>query len=214
MNYFRPSAAELLGFKDSTYTTEELKAVTKELIDSANSCRSRLTSADLEQKNAAIYYAAEEAVTKLSKTTPIFTVYKPKIKPSILTPLLNYMGTSGYYNPFTGEAQMNYAVPIFERPFVACHEMAHQMGFGTEDEADFAGYLAGINSNDRLLRYSAYHLGVDEFMHALYYRDSLANKALKPFISKVVHNDFKIERAYWYSFQSKIEVVSKWIIVT
>ncbi len=82
------------------------------------------------------------------------------------------------------------------------------MGYGAEDEADFSGFLAGTGSHDRLLRYSAYHLAVDEFMHALYYRDSLANKALKPRISAAVHNDFKIERAYWLSYQNKAEILS------
>ena len=130
----------------------------------------------------------------------------------MLTPLMNYLGTSGYYNPFTSEAQINYQMPVFERPFVACHEMSHQMGYGAEDEANFAGFLAGIGSHDRLLRYSAYQLAVDEFMHALYYRDSLANKELKPRISPAVHNDFKTERKYWRSYQSKAGIYQQYFL--
>jgi len=42
MNYFRPSAAERLNLPDSSYTTADLKSVTAILIDSANSCRSRV----------------------------------------------------------------------------------------------------------------------------------------------------------------------------
>src|SRR6185312_14788675 len=91
---------------------------------------------------------------------------------------------------------------------IACHEMSHQVGIGAEDEADFAGFLAGTGSHDRLLRYSAYHLAVDEFMHALRNRDSTANNELKLRVSAVVRNDFKAERAYWLHFQNKADILS------
>jgi hypothetical protein len=208
MNYFRPSAGERLNLGDSNYTTARLSAVTAMLIDSANACRAHVTPADLSQSNSAIYKTAVRAVNKLSDDSVNFRTYHPGIKSSILTPLLNYIGTSGYYNPFSGEAQMNYQMPVFERPVTACHEMSHQMGYGPEDEADFVGFLAGIGSHDHLLRYSAYHLAVDEFMHALRYRDSSANNELKPRISLAVHNDFKAERAYWLLYQGKAGILS------
>jgi len=208
MNYFRPSAGERLNLRDTSYTTENLKMVTSMLIDSANSTRARLSTVDFAQNNSAIYKTAVNAISKLSGDSVKFRTYHPGIKPSILTPLLNYIGTSGYFNPFTGEAQINYQMPVFNRAVVACHEMSHQMGYGPEDEADFIGFLAGINSPDKLLRYSAYHLAVDEFMHALFYRDSLANKALKPRVSRAVHQDFVAERAYWVAYQSKAEVIT------
>jgi len=208
MNYFRPSAGQRLNLRDTSYTTEKLKAVTAMLIDSANITRARLTDADLKQSNDAIYETAVLAISKLSSDSAKFHTYDPGIKPSLLTPLINYIGTSGYFNPFSGEAQVNYQMPVFNRPVVACHEMSHQMGYGPEDEADFVGFLAGVNSNDRLLRYSAYHLAVDEFMHALYYRDSLENKALKPRVSKAVHQDFVDERKYWRTYQGKLNVIT------
>jgi hypothetical protein len=208
MNYFRPSAGERLKLCDTNYTTAGLKAVTAMLIDSANASRARITPADMRQSNSVIYKTAILAVSKLSAGSVNFRTWYPNIKSSILTPLLNYIGTSGYYNPFTGEAQVNYQMPVFERPVTACHEMSHQMGFGAEDEADFVGFLAGIGSHDRLLRYSAYHLAMDEFMHALRYRDSSANNELKPRISVTVHNDFKAERAYWLLYQGKAGILS------
>jgi hypothetical protein len=208
MNYFRPSAGERLNLRDTNYTTANLKAVTTMLIDSANATRVRVTASDLSQKNDVIYKTAILAVNRLSTTSVHFYTYKPGIKSSIITPLMNYMGTSGYYNPFTGESQMNYEVPVFERPLIACHEMSHQMGYGAEDEANFVGFLAGVGSRDRLLRYSAYQLAVGEFMRALRYRDSTQSKSLRPRISPAVINDFKTERKYWLSYQSKIDVIS------
>jgi hypothetical protein len=208
MNYFRPSASVRLNLRDTNYTTIHLKTVTSILIDSANSCRARITSADLKQNNTAIYETAIKAISKLSADSVNFRTYSPCIKPSLLTPMLNYLGTSGYYNPFTTEAQLNYQAPYFERPVIACHEMSHQMGYGAEDEADFAGFLAGIGSKDRLLRYSAYQLAVNECMHALRYRDTTANNELKTHISILVHNDFKAQHEYWLKFRGNVGLLS------
>ncbi|MBD1392678.1 DUF3810 domain-containing protein [Mucilaginibacter glaciei] len=208
MNYFRPSAAERLNLRDSTFTTADLQAVTTILIDSANHCRARLAPADLLQSNDTIYQKARKAVNVLANTSVGFKTYSPGIKPSILTPFMNYLGTSGYYNPFTTEAQMNYQMPVFNRPFVACHEMSHQMGYGPEDEANFVGFLAATASEDKLLRYSGYYLAVEEFMHTLRRVDTVAHKQLKLRISPGVKNDFKAERMYWLSYQNKINTIS------
>jgi len=208
LNYFRLSAAVRLNLRDTNYTTASLKAVTEMLIDSANVIRATITPADLSQKNSAIYQTAVRAIKKLSNQSVQYRTYSPDIKPSLLTLFLNYMGTSGYYNPFTGEAQINYQMPVFDRPVVACHEMSHQMGYAAEDEADFVGFLAGASSRDRLLRYSAYRLAVGEFMRALYYSDSLSNKELKRKISTAVRNDFKAERTYWAFYQGRANILS------
>jgi hypothetical protein len=208
LNYFRPSVGERLNLRDTTYTKAELQRVTNILIDSANITRVRVSPADLKQSNNLIYDTALKAVNKLGSTSAEFVTYSPAIKPSLLTPLLNYISTSGYYNPFTGEAQINFQMPVFNRPFVACHEMSHQMGYGAEDEANFVGFLAATRSNDRLLRYSAYNLAVNEFMHTVRYTDTVMFKQLKTHISKPVLADFKEERLYWQGYQSKLENIT------
>jgi len=208
MNYYRPSAAERLNLEDTTYTPAELQSVTAMMIDSANACRQRVTQTDMARSNNTIYQTAIGAVKQLGDSSSSFKVYSPEIKSSLLTPLLNYLGTSGYYNPFTSESQMNYQMPVFVRPFVACHELSHQMGYGPEDEANFVGFLAGTRSKDNFFRYSAYYVGVQEFMFALKMQDSIARKEMRKRISPAVLNDFKTEREYWLSYEGKIEKIS------
>ncbi|BAU52600.1 DUF3810 family protein [Mucilaginibacter gotjawali] len=208
MNYFRPGAGERLNLRDTGYTTENLVKVTNMLIDSANVARARINPADLQQNNDSIYHTAIAAVKRLSADSANFRTWYPRVKSSLLTPLMNYMGTSGYYDPFTGEAQMNSQMPLVNRPFVACHELSHQVGFATEDEANFGGFIAGINSPDRLLRYSAYNLAVEECMYALFFRDSLQFKKLKPRLSLPVRNDYKAERLYWQKYESRLNRIS------
>ncbi len=47
------------------------------------------------------------------------------------------LGVTGYLNPFTNEAQVNTTVPAFLQPFMTCHEIAHQLGFAPEEDANF-----------------------------------------------------------------------------
>lgn len=208
INYFRPSAAERLKLPDTNYSTAQLEALTKVVIDSANITRARLTRADTLQSDKAIKQTAINAVLVLSGVSKDYLTYSPEVKSSLFTPVISILGTSGYYNPFTTEAQMNYAMPVFLKPFVACHELSHQMGYGPEDEANFVGFLAGIRSKDRLLQYSAWHEAVDECMRDLMARDTVLHKKMKLLVSPAVHADFVAERNFWIAHQSKLDIIS------
>lgn len=208
INYFRPSAAERLKLPDTDYSTAQLEALTRVIIDSANTTRARLTQADLLQSDKTIKQIAVDAVLIISSSSKEFLTYSPRIKSSMFTPVISILGTSGYYNPFTTEAQMNYAMPVFLKPFVACHELSHQMGYGPEDEANFVGFFAGIKSKDRLLQYSAWHEAVDECMRDLMARDSVSHKKMKLLVSPAVHADFVTERDFWIAHESKLNIIS------
>ncbi|WP_390452592.1 DUF3810 domain-containing protein [Chryseobacterium sp. Alg-005] len=75
-------------------------------------------------------------------------------KPSIFKNVMSFTGILGYYNPFTAEAQYNAELPSTFIPFTTAHESSHQLGFAREQEANFIGYLMGVNSENIELRYS------------------------------------------------------------
>ncbi len=79
-----------------------------------------------------------------------------RAKPSIYGYFMQYLGIQGYYNPFTGEAQVNRFLPSYMLPFVVCHEMAHQSGIGAEDDANLLSYALCVTSGDKDFAYSAY----------------------------------------------------------
>lgn len=207
LNYYRPPAAQLLGYNDTTYTIKDVAKVTNLIIDSANSLRACIDTGHLPTTTL-MYADASATVKQLQQTSAKFATVKPRAKSSAYSFILNYIGTSGYYNPFTGEAQVNYQMPFFDRPFVACHEMGHQTGWAREDEANFAGYIAATGSNNTLFRYSAYYAGIEEFMRYLRRRDTSAYRALRKKISPLVFADFKADSAYWTRYQGGAEMVS------
>lgn len=77
------------------------------------------------------------------------------VKTSLFGSLLPYLGIQGYYNPFTGEAQINGQMPPSLIPFVISHEMAHQAGIAAEGDANFLAYLICRQSERPEFQYSA-----------------------------------------------------------
>ena len=82
--------------------------------------------------------------------------YGVKVKPSVFGYLMQHLSIQGYYNPWTGEAQVNRYLPSFMLPFVICHEMAHQSGIAAEDDANLLSYVVSTVPGDSVFRYSAY----------------------------------------------------------
>ena len=201
LNYFRTEAFERLDLTESDYSAAELITVGSMLIDSVNYSRAEVRSEDLAQSNDSIFKSASRAIQNSGASEPV-------AKPSLSGPILSYLGTAGYYNPFTGEAQINALMPVYLRPFVACHEMAHQNGFGAENEANFVGFISGINSKNRLLKYSSYYLATQEFLTAIWATDSMAFKTLKSRISPKVLTDLKSESEYWKSYRGATSKLS------
>ena len=99
------------------------------------------------------------------------------IKHSLLGPLLERLGIDGYYNPFTGEGQINSNLPCFMKPFLYSHEMAHQAGIADEEDANLVAYALGTLTGDPSFNYSA-TLNVWLYAHAkVMRRDSITAKA-------------------------------------
>ena len=117
------------------------------------------------------------------------------------------MGFSGYYNPFSGEAQANTTVPLFIQPFISCHEIGHQLGYAKESEANFAGFLSASSSVDPVFRYSAYF---DLYLYGrryLYLADSTKGKQLDSALNPGVKKDIRELREFVKRHANPIEEI-------
>lgn len=95
------------------------------------------------------------------------------IKPTFFGWFMERLGVEGYYNPFTGEGQVNRNLPSFILPFLISHEVAHQAGIAAEGDANLVAYALCTASPDSTFRYSAY---LEIWLYTnrrLYYRDSV-----------------------------------------
>lgn len=148
---------------------------------------------DLKSIQQEILYRQAKIPQYIStKKAPLIT----SIKPSLFKNVMSFTGILGYYNPFTAEAQYNAELPSTFIPFTTAHESSHQLGFAREQEANFVGYLIGINSSNPELKYSTEFFTLKSLLRFIMEDD--------PEFVKTVLNDYspamKRDRAYEKSF--------------
>ena len=157
INYNRKGISSQLSIKLDTIGFKDLKEISFLLADKLNNTKSYLIKNTIPYPNNKELFNKVEAAYARAKDSLSFLEYSnPSIKSSLWGWLGNYTGFTGYYNPFTGEAQVNTTAPKFLQPFVTCHEVAHQLAYAKENEANSVGYLAALYSEDSLLLYSTY----------------------------------------------------------
>jgi len=157
INYNRQGIYPQVGVVPDTFSYEEIKEVSFLLADKLNAGKNYLAGNRVTYpSNKELFKEVAAAYDKVNKVYPFLEYKAVSVKPSMWGWMGNYTGFTGYYNPFTGEAQLNTLVPEFLQPFVACHEVAHQLGYAKENEASAVGYLAALHSGDSLLLYSTY----------------------------------------------------------
>ncbi len=213
-NYFREPLAKNLGFSQSKYTTEELTDVSKNIIQRLNETQLFITNNDSVKVNnpysqKEMYQKALSGYTNLATTYPQFEYQYTSVKSSLMSLLQTYNGTSGYFNPFTGEAQVNDRIPINGYPTTVCHEMAHQLGIAAENEANFVGYLAALSNEDVYFKYAAYRMAFSYLISEIRKRDKIMFNTLINSVNKGILLDFKESSEFWDQYQNPIEPLIK-----
>jgi hypothetical protein len=157
LNYDRLGIAYQLNLDPEPYQKEAVVQITRDLMDSLNACRKQMKDTLIpEQSYDQIKREAFRCYQDQSLQYHFLNYRNRAVKESLFTPIADFVGFSGYFNPFTGEAQVRNDIPRVMVPFIICHEMAHQMGYASESEANFVGYLTSSSSKDVYFRYSVY----------------------------------------------------------
>ncbi len=212
INYNRLGIASQLNLTINKYSLEELKTINEVLVEKMNSSKLILLEQNIAYPSTKdLFIKTENAYKLLSKKYSFLKYKNAAIKNSMWGWLGNYTGFLGYYNPITGEAQINTTVPKFTQPFTSCHEVAHQLGYAKEMEANFVGYLAASISVDTLFRYSVY---TDLFSYAnrtLFFADSSAALQCRKKILPAVITDFKERRKFYETHTSFAEPIVRYL---
>lgn len=81
---------------------------------------------------------------------------RPRIR--VLEPkgVLLRLATAGVYMPYVFEGQIDGGMHPAIQGFTMAHEMAHAFGIGHEGSSNLVAYLAGLSSDNELLRYSSH----------------------------------------------------------
>lgn len=150
-NYYRPKLAQVWNLQIEKQNEEgQLQRFDSFLVQKLNGLAPQYKPLDFTTIN-------KRAIAEYRCCTDSRTSLKGLLaKPSLVGYYLQYFGVQGYYNPFTGEAQVNAFLPEYMLPFVVCHEMAHQSGIAAEDDANLLSYAICTRSEVPTFKYSGY----------------------------------------------------------
>ena len=133
LNYRRLPFATSAGLDASPATADELHDLAAALAGRANELREGLA-----EDGQGVMTTKGGARSVLERTKAGFDeagAHYPTLrgscvrpKPLLLSEALSWLGLTGIYSPFTGEANVNVRAPESELPFSASHETAHQIG--------------------------------------------------------------------------------------
>ncbi len=209
INYYRVPLNEKMGI-EKEYSDDDLFAFTDKLIVKTNEIQFEIT----KNKNSkvinpysqeVIFEKTQNGYNHLAEQYSFFTYEIPSRKKSLFSLPLTYMGFGGYLNPFTNEAQVNYKLPMVGFPAVITHEMAHQIGYGSESECNFIGFLACIKNDDLYFQYSAYSNALRYCLNNVARKNVFKFKQLKKKINGGVLDNYKESKDFWKKYDTIID---------
>lgn len=146
--------------KRTEFTYEEIYALLEYSVNGLNQAAEEI---EITEEGEVVFPTMDEtqpliaeALVNISDEFPRMRGVYPAVKPALCSDILERMWIGGFTYPFTMEATHNkYTSPTYQ-PVLDAHELTHHKGYYKENEAEFVSQLALINSDDPLLRFSAY----------------------------------------------------------
>jgi len=209
-NYYRVPLHEKMDLKRD-YSQEELLIFTEKLIKHTNKIHKRIAkNKDSLLINHTLhtnmYRNAVNDYKNIYEKFPQFYFKNQSSKSSLWSLWLSLTGFGGYYNPFTGEIQINTLQPNYDMPTLLCHEMAHQIGYASESEANFIAILITLKSDNLLSNYSASAYLLKYCLHNLNQENK--EKCLEKINSGVLKN-YDQDKKYREKYTSFLEPIMK-----
>lgn len=210
--YYSDSFTEQAGLERRNISVQELETVTRYFAEQASSAGEhvergedgvfRADKSDIFRRSPDIYGGAEQIF-------PCLAAPAVRAKPVLLSRLLSYIRYTGFFFPYTAEANLNANSPACLLPSTIAHELAHLRGVAREDEANFCAVVACMESDDEDYRYSGALLAYIYLGNALYSADYDAWREVYSTLSENVRADLRANNDYWARFETPAADVSE-----
>lgn len=213
-NYYRKPLAENLGYTMNNYSNEALFRTSKRIVSEMNEIHLKITKNDTVKvdnpySETQMYKIANEGYQILAKDYPLFDYKFSSVKSSSMSLLQSYNGTSGYLNPLTGEAHVNRKIPKTGYPTTTCHEMAHQIGFAAENEANFIGFMASYMNKDLYFKYASLRMAYSYCISEVRKRKPETAKEIWKTVNKGIIKDYNQSYQFWQRYKNPFEPLIK-----
>lgn len=214
INYYRVPLATKLNIEKEGYSTDLLNDFTLKTVEIINELHKTVVDNDslpyvVPYSRREIYKMAKTGYSELGKTNKSFKYKVASVKHSLLSTPLTYMGFAGYLNPFSGEAQVNSKIPIYTLAFTTSHEMAHQIGYAAENEANFIGYLASTSHTDTYFKLAGHVTALKYLLNELHKRDENLYKIALKKINRGILLNMRESNKFWSEYENPLEPLFK-----
>lgn len=208
-NYYRLPLHRSLEIEND-YSTTELVEFSKQLIIKTNALQFSITNNDtlkveMPYSKAELLKKVPEGYDNLSKEFKYLSYSPRSLKRSLYSLPLTYMGFSGYLNPFTNEAQIDGLIPTYKYPTTGSHEVAHQLGYAKENEANFIGSMAAMKHPDVYFKYSGHAFALRHCLGEIYKREPKTYVGLLEKVNKGILKNYQEVRYFWSSYENPTE---------
>ncbi len=209
LGYYGTSFAEKSGLSTEGVSVEDLTKVTYYFAMQASELSVQMArDEDGHFIESDFWQDYEGLYDNLEEEFPFLKTNELRPKPMFYSKFMSLLGFTGFYFPFTGEANVNKDFPAALQPETIAHELAHQRRVASESEANFVGIAAAIASDKPVYQYSAYLSGLTHLSNALYKADREAWYAISETLTAQIRIDWSDDSQYWAQFESPVETVA------
>ena len=168
--YNRSSVSNAIGLSEVPVTEETVSAAAEYYVGRLNALAAEMER-DTDGNILPMHTFAETAALLNecynSLRADYFSPYAVEPKAVALSVGMSYLGITGIFFPFTGEANVNINIPAYALPVTMAHEMAHAKGVARENEANITAYVLCITAEDPSLEYSGLMNAVAVLLNSL-----------------------------------------------
>ncbi len=210
-SYRGDSFQDRSGLRAAPQSVEALREVTEYFVERLSEAASRVPRNDdgtFAVSQEEIFDAATDIYRGAEARFPFLKLRDVTPKKAFYSRLMSRFNYTGFYFPYTGEATLNVDPPEALLPSTIAHEMAHQRGVASEQEANFAAVLACVESGNAAYEYSGWLFGFIHLGNALYRWDADTYFSLASRLPEEVWADLEANRVYWAQFETKAAEVS------
>ena len=145
--YYASDFGQLSGIHAQPISTDKLECVTRYftlLVNEYDRQIARDENGDFAEDVEKIFDGSVGLYDNVEKLLPFLREDGLRAKPFVGSRFLSYFQFTGFFFPFTGEANINVHSPAAFIPSTIAHELAHQRGVAAENEANFVAVLASL----------------------------------------------------------------------
>lgn len=209
VNYYTDSFQEQSGIYARSGTVAELETLTETFAENLAACAGDVPRDEdgcFAAPRGEIFERSTEVYAALYDEFPFLRLAGGERRPKAFrcSDALSAIGFTGFFFPFTGEANLNVDSPAAWLPSTICHELAHLRGVASEQECNFIAILAATRSDDPAYRYSGWLLGYIYLANALYRYAPDRWQAIRETLTESVVADIRANNAYWAQFEGPV----------